>query len=97
MTTRAKILLVAITLFFIAVVDINIFVHEFGCNTEKTVEYTFEECEKESKEKNQSDEFTNNFSICSIFSSDIVIDYLYKQKKNTFKLSITIFKPPIIS
>jgi len=97
MIAKIKILLVAITLFSIAIVNTNILVNEFKCDTEKTVKYTFEECEKESEEKkNQSDEFTNDFFTYSPFT-DKLICYSYKQNRNTFELSITLFKPPIAS
>ena len=92
-----KTLLLTITLFYITIINTNAFADQFKCYMEKTTKYTVEECEKESKEeKSQIDEFTISFFTYSVFSN-IAIDYFNKQKKNSFKLSIIPYRPPITS
>ncbi len=92
-----KTLLLVITLFYIAIINTNAFTNQFQCDIEKTAKYTAVEYEKEcEKEKDQIDEFINNFFAYSV-SSNIAINYFSKQKKNSFKLSIVLYRPPIAS
>ena len=93
MIARVKILFVAIVLFFISVDETKVFVCELKYDTEKTVEYVFEECEEK---ENQSDEFINTFFTYSASLGDI-IEHSYCQQRYTFEFPITLFKPPIAS
>ena len=90
-----KTLLLVITLFFISTIDAHAYINQFKSDTEKTVKYTVEESEKETKEeKNQIDEVTSDFFTYSIFSN-LTTTYCSKQKINFFKLSIPPYRPPI--
>jgi len=92
MIAIAKTLFIGIALFYIAIIDTNLSILEFKCDVEKTIKYTLEECE----EKNQDDKQKNNFFTYLTFSN-LAVNYLYKQKKYTFQISTTHFKPPIAS
>lgn len=97
MIATKKSLLLVITLFYIAIINANAFTNQFQCDIEKTVKYTAVEYEKEcEKEKDQIDEFTNDLFTYSV-SSNVAIDYFSKQKKNSFQLSIVLYRPPIAS
>ena len=87
-----KTLLLIVTLFYIAIINTNAFANQVTCDIEKTTKYTIEtECEKE---KDQIDEFTNDFFTYSLFSN-AVISYFNTQQQNSVKLSILLYRPPI--
>ncbi|MEN4053889.1 MULTISPECIES: hypothetical protein [Sulfurimonas] len=97
MIATKKTLLLVITFFYIAIINANAFTNQFQCDIEKTTKYTAVEYEKEcEKEKDQIDEFTNDFFAYSVFST-ILIQYCNTQKKNSFKLSLLLYRPPIAS
>jgi len=93
--TIKKTLLLMITFFYITVINANTFTSQFQCDIEKTAKYTSVEYEKEcEKEKDQIDEYTNDFFTYSVSSNELT-HYFSKQKKNFFKLLIVPYKPPI--
>ena len=97
MITIRKSLLLVVTLFYILIINANAFTNQFTCDIKKTTKYTLEKYEKEcEKEKNQIDDFTNDFFTYSIFSN-VATAYFNKQQKNSFKLSIVLYRPPIAS